>query len=157
LAEKVIKLAILVSEFNYDITYLMLQRALEHADFLEAKVTYIYRVPGAFDMPIAIKALLEQDDVEAVVALGAVLEGETQHDEIVAQHCARKIVDLAVQYGKPVTLGVSGPGMTRLQGEERIDEYAKRAVESAVKLVKRSQKFSDVMKSGKEQYPLIIA
>jgi 6,7-dimethyl-8-ribityllumazine synthase len=156
LAEKV-KLAILVSEFNYDITYLMLQRALEHAEFLEAKVTYIYKVPGAFDIPIALKALLEQDDVEAVVTLGTVLEGETQHDEIVAQHCARKIMDLALRYGKPVTLGVSGPGMTRLQGEERIDEYAKRAVESAVKLVKRAQKFSDAIKLPEKEYPFVIA
>ncbi|WP_456471778.1 6,7-dimethyl-8-ribityllumazine synthase, partial [Methanocaldococcus sp.] len=41
-----------------------------------------------------------------------------------------------LQYDKPVTLGISGPGMTRLQAEERID-YGKRAVEAAVKMVKR--------------------
>jgi 6,7-dimethyl-8-ribityllumazine synthase len=152
-----IRLAIVVSEFNYDITYLMLQRALEHANFLDTKVTYVYKVPGAFDMPLAIKSLLERDDVDAVVAIGAVLEGETQHDEIVAQHCARKITDLAVEYGKPVTLGVSGPGMTRLQGQERIDEYAKRAVEAAVKLVKRSRKFSEAVSSSRKHYPIVVS
>lgn len=157
MAKEEIRLGIVVSEFNYDITYLMLQRALEHAEFLEAKVTYIYKVPGAFDMPIAIKALLEREDVDAVVTLGAILEGETQHDEIVAQHVARKIADLAVEYGKPVSLGVSGPGMTRLQGLERVDEYAKRAVEAAVKLVKRARKFREAVKSNDKQYPIMIA
>jgi 6,7-dimethyl-8-ribityllumazine synthase len=157
LTKEEIRLGVLVSEFNYDITYLMLQRALEHADFLETKITYVYKVPGAFDMPIAIKALLEREDVDAVVTLGAVLEGETQHDEIVAQHAARKITDLAVEYGKPVTLGLSGPGMTRLQGQERIDEFAKRAVESAVKLVKRARKFSEAARSNNKQYPITIA
>jgi 6,7-dimethyl-8-ribityllumazine synthase len=70
------------------------------------------------------------------VTLGAVIEGATQHDEVVIQHAARKIMDLALEFGKPVTLGISGPGMTRLEAQERID-YAKRAVESAVKLVQR--------------------
>jgi 6,7-dimethyl-8-ribityllumazine synthase len=74
--------------------------------------------------------------VDAVVTLGAVIEGATQHDEVVIQHAARKIMDLALEFGKPVTLGISGPGMTRLEAQERID-YAKRAVESAVKLVQR--------------------
>jgi 6,7-dimethyl-8-ribityllumazine synthase len=80
--------------------------------------------------------MLAKGRVDAVVTLGAVIEGATQHDEVVIQHAARKIMDLALEFGKPVTLGISGPGMTRLEAQERID-YAKRAVESAVKLVQR--------------------
>jgi 6,7-dimethyl-8-ribityllumazine synthase len=71
-----------------------------------------------------------------VVTIGCVIEGSTQHDEIVVSHASRKIIDLSLEYGKPVTLGISGPGMTRLEAHERID-YARRAVESAVKLVQR--------------------
>ena len=48
----------------------------------------------------------------------------------------QQIIDLSLEFGKPVTLGISGPGMTRLEANERID-YAKRAVESAIKLVQR--------------------
>jgi len=70
-----------------------------------------------------------------VVALGAVIEGETEHDEIVIQHASRKIADLALEYDKPVGLGITGPGMSRLQAEERI-ERAKMAVESVIKLHK---------------------
>jgi 6,7-dimethyl-8-ribityllumazine synthase len=47
------------------------------------------------------------------------------------------MMDLALEYGKPVGLGMSGPGMTRAQGQARIDDYARRGVEAAVKLVKR--------------------
>ncbi|WP_309492081.1 6,7-dimethyl-8-ribityllumazine synthase [Candidatus Hecatella orcuttiae] len=152
--EEKIRLGIVVSEFNYDITYLMLQRALDHAKFLETEVTHIYKVPGAFDMPLAIKQLLEMEEVDAVVTLGAVVEGDTKHDELVAQHASRKIADLSVEYRKPVSLGMSGPGMTRLQGTERIDEYAKRAVEAAVKMVKRVRL---VKVASAESYPITIS
>nr|MBC8521539.1 6,7-dimethyl-8-ribityllumazine synthase [Methanomicrobia archaeon] len=54
----------------------------------------------------------------------------------IASQLTRKIMDLSLEYEKPVTLGVSGPGMTRLEAQERVD-YAKRAVEAAVKMVKR--------------------
>jgi 6,7-dimethyl-8-ribityllumazine synthase len=132
-----INLGFVVGEFNADITHLMMERAKAHADFLECNVTHIVRVPGAYDAPLAIQKLLGRDDVDAVVTLGAVIEGDTEHDEVVAQHAARKMMDLSLEHGKPVTLGVSGPGMTRAQGQARIDDYARRSVESAVKLVKR--------------------
>lgn len=132
-----VRLGIVVGEFNYDITYLMLQRALDHAEFLGAIVEKVLKVPGAFDMPLAIKKLLEMDEIDAVVTLGAVLKGDTDHDQVVAQHAARKMMDLALEYRKPVSLGVSGPGMTRAEATERIEEYAKRSVESAVKMVRR--------------------
>ena len=134
---KKVKLGIVVSEFHYDITKMMLEKALDHAKFLGADVSVVVKVPGVFDMPLFIKKLLEREDVDAVVCLGAVITGETKHDEIVAQHAARKMVDLSVQYGKPVTLGVSGPGQTREQAMRRIEEYARRAVEAAVKMVRR--------------------
>ena len=96
----------------------------------------IIKVPGVFDMPLAVKKLLEEQDIDAVVTIGAVIEGETEHDDVVIQHTARKITDLAVEYNKPVGLGITGPGMTRLQASTRIDR-AKAAVESVVKLHKR--------------------
>jgi 6,7-dimethyl-8-ribityllumazine synthase len=108
----------------------------EHATFLGAQVTECIYVPGAYDMPLAIKKMLQAGKVDAVVTIGCVIEGATQHDEIVLQHAARKIIDLSLEFGKPVTLGISGPGMTRIEANERID-YAKRAVESAIKLVQR--------------------
>jgi len=93
-------------------------------------------VPGVFDMPLAVKKLVQSKDIDGVVTLGCVIEGETDHDQIVIQNAARKMADLSVEFGKPVALGVSGPGMTRLQAADRV-ENAKQAVESCVKMLKR--------------------
>jgi 6,7-dimethyl-8-ribityllumazine synthase len=130
------KIGIVVSEFHYDITMMMLERAKEHAKFLNAEVTNVVQVPGVFDMPLAVRKLLEKDTIDGVVTLGAVIEGETEHDDVVMGQASRKITDLAVEYGKPVGLGITGPGMNRLQAEKRI-ERAKTAVESVVKMHER--------------------
>jgi 6,7-dimethyl-8-ribityllumazine synthase len=134
--EDKIKIGAVVSEFHYDITMMMLDRAKEHANFLGAEITKIIKVPGVFDMGLAIKKLLEKKDIDGVITLGSVIEGETKHDEIVIQNAARKIADLAIEYEKPIGLGITGPGMTRLQAQDRIDR-AKAAVETVVKLYKR--------------------
>jgi len=131
-----VNIGIVASEFNYDITYSMVELAKEHAEFLGVKVTDVVKVPGSFDIPLAVDALLEKKEIEGVVTLGSVIEGETKHDEIVIQHASRKIADLALEYKKPVSLGISGPGLSRLEAHERI-EYAKRAVDAVVKMAKK--------------------
>jgi len=135
--DKKIRLGIVVSEFNYDITNMMLMKAKEHAEFLGAEVVAVARSPGVYDIPLFVKKLLEKPDIDAVVTLGAIITGETKHDEVIAHQAARKIMDLSLEYGKPVTLGISGPGQNRMQAMERIEAYAKRAVEAAIKMVKR--------------------
>ncbi|MBN1761874.1 MAG: 6,7-dimethyl-8-ribityllumazine synthase [Methanomicrobia archaeon] len=134
--EAEIKLGFVVSEFHRDITYQMEILGREHASFLGATVSHTAYTPGTFDMPLAVKKMLAEGDVDAVVTLGCIIEGATGHDEVIASQLTRKIMDLSLEYDKPVTLGVAGPGMTRLEAQERVD-YAKRAVEAAVKMVKR--------------------
>ena len=136
MAKESIRIGAVVSEFNYDITMMMLERAKEHAVFLGADITKIIKVPGVFDMGLAVKKLLQRKDIDGVITIGAVIEGETEHDDLVISHAARKIADLALEYNKPVGLGISGPGMTRLQAEDRI-ERGKAAVEAVVKLHQR--------------------
>ncbi len=143
-----VKLAIVVSEFNYDVTYLMLQKAINHAKFLGAEVTHVVKVPGAFEVPIAVKKLLDKGDVDAVVTIGAVIQGATKHDELVAGQTARKLMDLALEYGKPVTLGIIGPGASRMQALERVEDYARRAVEAAVKMVRRLRAVDELRYEG---------
>lgn len=135
-----VKIGIVVSEMHWDITGPMVEFAKQHADFLEAKIIAEVQVPGVYEIPLAAKKLVERKDIDAVVTLGAVIEGETGHDEVVMQQTARKLIDLSVEYGKPVALGISGPGMTRVQALDRVNEYARRAVEAAVKTAKRMGK-----------------
>jgi 6,7-dimethyl-8-ribityllumazine synthase len=131
-----IRLGFVVAEFNRDITHQMEILAREHAAFLGADVVRTVLVPGVFDMPLAVKTLAMDESIDAIVTIGCVIEGATSHDEIVLQHASRKIADLALEYNKPISLGISGPRMSRLEAHERVD-YAKRAVEAAVKLVER--------------------
>ncbi len=144
-----VRLAIIVSEFNYDITSIMLQKAESHARFLGAEVSLIFKVPGTYDAPYAVASVMSREDVDAVVVLGAVIKGETDHDQVVAHQAARKILDIGVEAGKPVSLGIIGPGVSRLDAMDRAEEYAARAVESAVKMAKRLKKLRETGEESK--------
>ncbi|MCJ2555016.1 MAG: 6,7-dimethyl-8-ribityllumazine synthase [Candidatus Thermoplasmatota archaeon] len=127
-------LGIVVSEFHADVTERMLVRAEEHATFQGLTVTHVVKVPGVFDMPLALKRLIRRDDVDGVVALGAVVQGETGHDAVIMAQTARQIADLAVEYEKPIGLGITGPGQTKEQALDRV-EKAREAVEAVAKLL----------------------
>ena len=129
------KIALVVSDFNFDVTSLMLERARRHAEFLGAEVSHVVHVPGVFVMTLAVKKLIKRIEVDGVAIIGAVIKGDTKHDELIAGAAAKAAVDLAVQFDKPVGLGITGPGMDRMQALDRIDN-AKNAVESVVRMVK---------------------
>ena len=147
-----IRLAIVVAEFNSEITERMLEQALKRSNELGAQVTHICRVPGSFDMPIIIQDLLEMKDVDAVVTLGAIVKGETAHDEIIAATLSHQISKLSTKMRKPVSLGVSGPRQNWNQAETRAEEYANRSVESAITLVKVRATLS----KQSSHYPVIV-
>jgi 6,7-dimethyl-8-ribityllumazine synthase len=130
------KIGAVVAEFNYEVTSLMLERAKAEADFLGVKITREIKVPGCFEIPMATKKLLEDKDIDAVITLGAVITGETKHDEVVIAQASRKIMDLGLEYGKPVGFGVTGPGMTELQAMDRI-EKGRDVVDAVVKMLQR--------------------
>jgi 6,7-dimethyl-8-ribityllumazine synthase len=139
-----IRIAIIVSEFNSDITFQMLNKAKDHAQKIKADVRYICFAPGSFDMPLLIEELLKKNDVDAAVTLGAVIKGETSHDDIVAENAARLIADLSLKYGKPIGLGITGPDMTLEQAKDRIDIVPLRAVNAAVNMTIRIKKLKEV-------------
>src|SRR5918996_1662176 len=122
----------------------MLQKARAHAQKVNADVRYVFYVPGSFDMPLIIEQLLKKKDVDAAVALGAVIKGETGHDDIVAENAARLIADLSLKYGKPIGLGITGPDMTLEQAKDRIDIVPLRAVNAAVNMAMRIKKLKEV-------------
>ena len=127
-------IAIVVAEFNSEITSKMLELATEKAKTLKMNVKYTCKVPGVFDMPLLIDKLLQKKDVDAVVTLGAVIKGQTKHDELISHVTAKALVDLSIRHQKPVTLGITGPGMSDRQAYQRIRPVAERAVEAAKKL-----------------------
>ncbi|HJU13910.1 MAG TPA: 6,7-dimethyl-8-ribityllumazine synthase [Candidatus Nitrosotalea sp.] len=124
-------IAIVVSEFNAEVTSKMLEVAVEKARSLKINVIQTCKVPGVFDMPVVIDALLKRKEVDAVVTLGAVIKGETKHDEIIAGVVAKALTELSIKHQKPVSLGITGPGMSDRQAHQRVRPVAERAVEAA--------------------------
>lgn len=128
-------IAIVVSTFYTEFSGKMEKAAIDEASRKGLEVAKVVRVPGAFDSPLAIKKLLERGDVDGVAVLGAVIKGDTAHDQIVATNAARSITELSLQYEKPVTLGIIGHNATYDAVRERAEEYAIRAVDALWELL----------------------
>ena len=103
-----VRVGLVCGRFNDHITERLLDgacTALAVHGVAEADVTQIW-VPGAFEVPLAAKALVVHGHVDAVVCLGAVIRGETSHYDFVAGECARGIQDVQLDTGVPVIFGV---------------------------------------------------
>jgi 6,7-dimethyl-8-ribityllumazine synthase len=135
-----LNIAVVVSEFNKEITSRMLSVAQEKANLMKLKITYTCKVPGAFDMPIIVDALLRKKDVDGIVTLGAIIKGQTKHDEVISHSTAKSLTDLSIKYQKPVSFGISGPGMQERHAYARIRPVAERAVEAVVKISEELQR-----------------
>ena len=127
-----LRLGIAVSKFNSEITMPMLEEAIAHAKRKGAAVKSIIEVPGAFELPFAAMKLLSRKDIDAAVAIGAVIKGETKHDEAIVFGISKALALLQIKCGKPVGFGVLGPGITWKQAEARKKEHAQRSVEAAI-------------------------
>lgn len=138
-----VRIGVVVSEFNREITFPMLGNAKKQAKKMDAIITYVCYVPGSYDMPVIVQELLKKKDVDAAVTLGAVIKGETNHDEIVAENAARLIADLSVKHSKPVALGITGPNMSFKQARDRSEIVPIRAVISAVSMATRIKKIRE--------------
>jgi len=114
--------------------------ALEKAHELKLNVKYECKVPGVFDMPLVIDTLLRKKDIDGIVTLGAIIKGQTKHDELIANVIATKISRLSIKYQKPISLGISGPGMSERQAFARIRPVAERAVDAIFKTAKELKK-----------------
>lgn len=118
----------------------MLDVALEKTESLKINVKYTCKVPGIFDMPVIIDELLSKNDIDAVVTLGAVIKGQTKHDEVITHATAKTIQELSLKHKKAVSLGISGPGMNERQAYARIRPVAERAVEAVLGISSQLQR-----------------
>lgn len=130
-----LRLGIVVGRFNDGITGRMKATALEAAAGAGAE-TVVFEVPGVYDMPLVVKKLLMDKRIDAVVTLGAVVKGDTAHDEVITKDAARRLGDLSLEFRKPVTLGIIGHNVSWEKAVERAEGYAGRATKAAVDLVK---------------------
>jgi 6,7-dimethyl-8-ribityllumazine synthase len=103
-----LRLAIVCGRFNSFIVDSLLSGAIEtlvRHGVPESSIT-VAKVPGAFEIPVAVKAFAESGDFDGVLAIGAVIRGGTPHFEYVAGECVKGIGSIALTTGIPVGFGV---------------------------------------------------
>jgi 6,7-dimethyl-8-ribityllumazine synthase len=103
-----LRVVILAARYNEAIVEGLLKGATEHWQQLggEAARLRVERIPGAFELPLAARQFALSHTVDAVVALGCVIRGDTAHFEYVAGECARGLQEVMLQTGVPVAFGV---------------------------------------------------
>lgn len=102
------KIAIVVTRWNSFIVDNLLAGAQKHLidnGIAEADIAIVY-CPGAFEIPLVCQALARKGEVDAIIALGAVIRGGTPHFEYVAGECTRGLSQVALEFGLPVAFGV---------------------------------------------------
>lgn len=103
------KIAIVVARFNSFIVESLLSGAIDTlqrvGNIAEQDITVV-RIPGAFELPLAVQRVAASKKYDAIVALGAVIRGGTPHFEYVSGECVKGIAQVAMQYDLPVAFGV---------------------------------------------------
>ena len=127
------RLGIVASRFNEALAAELLERARREAERLGAR-TSVLQVPGALEIPLALQWLAQSGHFDALVALGAVIRGETYHFEVVANESARGVMDVALDSGLPVGNGILTTE-DEAQAEARLDKGAE-AVRVAVEMAR---------------------
>lgn len=130
-----VSLGLVVSQFNKErqITHEMEERARSAAAERGAEIVETVPVPGSYDTPLAADRLARREDIDAVAVLGAIVTGDTDHDRVIGDAAAQGLTEVSLERDTPVTLGITGPGMSVDEANARIDHGAT-AVESAIDL-----------------------
>lgn len=102
------KFAIVLSRFNSFLTERLLEGAIDCLNRHEVNTENIkiIRTPGAFEIPMICKKITEKKDVDAIIALGAVIRGDTPHFDFVAAEVAKGIAKVSLDTGMPISFGV---------------------------------------------------
>lgn len=102
------RVGIVVSDYYRDITDQLLSGAmatLREWGVVQENIS-VARVSGSFEIPYGCLSLLTQEKVDAVITLGVIVKGETNHDEVIAHAVAQAIMDLTIKYETPISFGV---------------------------------------------------
>src|SRR5437867_10821259 len=101
-----LRVALVVSRYNLDISKRLLRGALEVLEERGAEDPQVVWVPGALELPLAALTLAESGEIDAIVALGCVIQGETAHFQFVADQSAAGIAHVNLDTGVPCSFGV---------------------------------------------------
>lgn len=101
-----LRLAIVASRFNEDVTKRLLRGALAALEEHGAEEPDVYWVPGSLELPVTALALAEKGGHDAIICLGCVIRGETFHFEVIATQSAAGLMQVQLDTGVPIAFGV---------------------------------------------------
>jgi 6,7-dimethyl-8-ribityllumazine synthase len=132
-----LRFAIVVARFNSNITDKLLEGAREGLTKALASDIAVFYVPGAFELPLAAQKLAKSYD--AIVALGAVIRGDTPHFDYVCDAAARGLLQVSLESGTPVSFGVLTTD-TQAQAEARAGgEHGNKGYDAAMTAVEMAR------------------
>jgi len=132
------KIGIVVSDWNDEITHALLEGAIEALLALgaEKKDILVRHVPGSFELPLGAQFMAEYTDVDGVICLGCVIQGETRHFDYICSGVTQGITDLNLKYNIPFIFGVLTT-LNEEQARERAGgKHGNKGVEAAVTVVR---------------------
>ena len=126
-----IRIGVVASQFNSFVVDRLLSGCIQTLDAKDIEINII-RVPGAFEIPVAVQALIKNTSCDAVVALGAIIRGETPHFEYIASECTRGLATIALDLETPVIFGVLTVDTTEQALDRAGSEESNKGTEAAV-------------------------
>ena len=130
-----LRIGIVRARFNEALTNKLAEACLAELDRLDVDAEDIRHVsvPGALEIPLALKALAESGEFDALVALGCVIRGETYHFELVADQSAAGVMRVSLDHGLPIANAILTVD-TEAQAWARVEEKGRDAVRVAVEM-----------------------
>lgn len=132
------KFGILVSEWNEEVTGALYEGAYKSLIQFGVKRENIVRmnVPGSFELSLGAQWMAKRKDIDAVICLGCVIQGETRHFDFICQACANGITEVSLKYDKPVIFGVLTPNTQKQALERAGGKHGNKGDEAAATAVK---------------------
>ena len=132
------KFALVVAEWNDEITSSLYSGALETLLRYGAKKENIYRknVPGSFELTLGAQWLAKLDEIDAVICLGCVIQGETRHFDFICDAVANGITQVGLKYDKPVIFGVLTPDNQQQALDRAGGKHGNKGDEAAITAIK---------------------
>jgi 6,7-dimethyl-8-ribityllumazine synthase len=134
-------IGIIVSEWNPEITDSLCEGAVETLieQGIKKKLIQVYKVPGSFELPLGAQYLIENAEVDAVICLGCVIQGETRHFEFICQAVSQQIAKLNTDYNMPVIFGVLTTDTFEQAKARSGGKHGNKGVEAAIAAIKMLQ------------------
>lgn len=132
------KFAIVVSEWNEDVTESLYRGAIETLIKHGAQKENIFRkdVPGSFELSLGAQWVAEIEEIDAVICLGCVIQGETRHFDFICDAVAHGITNVSLKYNKPVIFGVLTPNTQKQALDRAGGKHGNKGDEAAITAIK---------------------